>query len=120
MHSCPSARHGNVPGGEPPSGNAWAATARHAQFGSHYGLRRKMGKHKRSQTSESERELKRIALSLDTLLRKRFGLPIDPNLQNPQPVSTERCLEFLRDVISSTSSSGVTEVMSPNHGASSR
>ena len=77
-----------------------------------------MTKRKRSDTSTACRELKRIALSLDTLLRKHYALPVDPALDNPQPVSTERCLEYLKSVFENASSSSVvTQVMSPSDDA---
>ena len=49
----------------------------------------------RDEVSEQLRYEKRIALSIDTLLRVQFDLPLDPKLRDPQPVPTVEVLAFL-------------------------
>ena len=45
------------------------------------------------------RDLKRIAVSVDTLLRRKLGLPEDTTLDNPLPVEPEVVRDFLVKVI---------------------
>ena len=44
------------------------------------------------------RFLKRVRLSIDTLLRVELGLPVDPDLTEPQPIPREQCVQYLKDI----------------------
>ena len=44
------------------------------------------------------RQLKRISITLDTLLRSKLGFEAKP-LSNPEPVEREDCIEFLQRVV---------------------
>ena len=57
--------------------------------------------HKRSGESDSIRSVKRIALSIDTLLRRQLNLQVSTELADPQPCSRRSCIEFLRQSIES-------------------
>ena len=47
------------------------------------------------------RDLKRIVVSVDTLLRRKLGLPADTTLDNPLPVDPKVVRDFLVKVITS-------------------
>ena len=65
--------------------------------------------HKRSRGSDSLRSAKRIALSIDTLLRRQLNLQVSTELADPQPCSRRSCIEFLRQSIESCE----TEIKEP-------
>ena len=49
-------------------------------------------------SSEPFRQIKRLRLSIDTLLRVELGLPLNPDISCHQPVSREDCIVFLKSV----------------------
>ena len=57
-----------------------------------------MGKrHTRSDSlTEHERYLKRVRVSVDSHQRVYFGLPLNPNLENPFPVDFVQVWDYLR------------------------
>lgn len=71
-----------------------------------------MGKHQRSESRAQARENVRLAISVDTLLRLRFGLPIDKNLTQPLPLDLARCVDLLRS--RAGVATGSTEGYEPN------
>ncbi len=58
-------------------------------------------KKKRKAESEVERTRTRIAATVDTLLRNRYGLPIV--LDNPYPVSPDIAFRYLAAIVASDS-----------------
>ena len=59
-------------------------------------FRLNMGKRSREESRQLEREEKRIAISIDSLLRERLGWPYNPRgLVEPQPVDEVVVLAFL-------------------------
>ena len=75
-----------------------------------------MGKHKRSAASAHERESKRLAISVDTLLRLQLGLPVDVNLKHHLPIEPARVLQFLREraCVTTQTSTKTTSGYEPN------
>ena len=59
--------------------------------------------------SNTQRELRRIALTVDSHLRQAFGLPLDPTLTQPFPVPAQRAREFLELIACSTRSDNDSE-----------
>ena len=55
-------------------------------------------KQKHSHKQSEERDLKRIRVTIDSLLRARLKLP-PSDLANPFPVDQETALAYLRDLI---------------------
>ena len=71
-----------------------------------------MGKrtHARDPLTQAVKRVKRIAASLEHLLRKELSLPEVKGYTNPQPIPKQECLEFLREVLrNSTISTSTTE-----------
>ncbi len=59
-----------------------------------------MPQHKRDHVHRDteERRLKRIRVTTATLLRGVLGLPLDPTIQNPLPVSREEVVRYFQEV----------------------
>ena len=74
-----------------------------------------MPKHNRTQDAVESRIVKRIAVSIDTLLRHHFQIEVDSSLANPQPVPRHICHKYLIDLIEAaeTIEQESTQVMSP-------
>ena len=69
--------------------------------------------HTRKAAKSETRQIKRIRLSIDTLLREALDLPV-PTYLEPQPVSTLECIAFLEGVVrSEPAQSNPHKVMSP-------
>ena len=50
-------------------------------------------------SNHDDRQVKRIARSVDSQLRTQFGLPLDPSISNPFPVSIEIVRAYLQEVV---------------------
>jgi len=60
-------------------------------------------KHKRKWETEVERTRKRIAVTVESLLRHRYGIP-NP-LDNPYPVSSQIAIQYLQAIVASDTES---------------
>ena len=76
------------------------------------GSRNKMTKHKRSDRSNEDRFLKRLAVSIDTLLCLRYQLPVEETFTHHLPVPPADCIEYLEVVAQKTVPEH--QVMSPS------
>ena len=52
-------------------------------------------------SNQGDRQIKRIARSVDSQLRAQFGLTLDPNISNPCPVPIELVRAYLHEVADS-------------------
>ena len=57
--------------------------------------------HTRDPLFDEVRMVKRIAISVDHLLREKLCLPAAKGYSNPQPICKEECIEFLQKVANS-------------------
>ena len=73
-----------------------------------------MPKHKRSEQQSLDRREKRIALTIDTLIRERLGLPLDPSISCHKPISEYLAIAWVEGWAGGTKyTDPVTQVMSP-------
>ena len=72
-----------------------------------------MPKTKRSESSHAARHEKRVAITIDTLLRERLGLEADTTLSTPKPVPDFLAIAWVQGWASIDPAETVTQVMSP-------
>ena len=72
-----------------------------------------MVKRARRDCCQEKRDEKQIIISIDTLLRVKFGLPVDRSLSEPQPCTKVEVLAYLWARAQQTATLPLTQVMSP-------